>query len=73
MPTTSGNSSPSLAKIIPLGLLTFLIAGCNGSQIDTKCPSGSLCSIHLTVTVMPAAATLAAGGSTQFTARVDGS
>src|SRR5260370_18492776 len=73
MPPT--NIAPSFywMKVIPVGLLAFLVAGCQGSQIDTKCPGGSLCSMQLTVTVIPAAATLAAGGSTQFTARVDGS
>src|SRR5712691_5680546 len=73
MPPTNIATSLHWMEFIPAGLLAFLAAGCQGSQIDTKCPGGSLCTIQLTVIVMPSAATLAAGANTQFTARIDGS
>ncbi len=73
MPSTNARPVFFLIKVLPLGLLTLVAAGCNSNSIDTKCPGGSLCPQPLIVTVKPAAATLAAGGSAQFTATVDNS
>ncbi len=62
-----------LIKAMPLGVLAFAGVGCNSSSISTKCPGGSLCPPPLIVTVSPVTAPLAAGGSAQFTAKVENS
>jgi len=73
MPSTNARPALFLIKALLLGLLTLVAASCNSNPINTQCPGGSLCPPPLIVDVSPAAATLAAGGSAQFTAKVENS